>query len=137
MKLTDQVTLQELTLPNDLMWGDELAWTPVTATNTYTLTGALVIEQGVRLAGRPFTLQSPDLELAWVTRQTVQTLLAWSAIAGRKFTLGLQYPSDTRQFTVAFDHSQDPVAAQPVKGFPGHNLGDWFHVTLKFLEVPT
>jgi hypothetical protein len=136
MKLVDQTTLAEVQLPNDLMWTDELAWTPVVGTNTHTLTGALIIEQGVRLAGRPFTMRC-DPDLGWVTRETVQTLLAWAGITGRKFTLVLQYPSDTRQFTVAFDHSQDPVEARPVKGFPGHELTDYFHLALKFIEVLT
>ncbi len=134
MKLIDQVTLQELTLPNDLLWTDELSWTPVVATNTYTLTGSLIIEQGVRQAGRPITL-SADPDMAWVTRGTVEVLRSWSAITDRKFKLVLEYPTDTRQFLVVFRHDGDPITASPVKGFPEHRSDDWFRVALKFLEV--
>lgn len=134
MKLIDQVTLQELALPNDLLWTDELSWTPVVATNTYTLTGSLIIEQGVRQAGRPITLQA-DPDMAWVTRTTVETLRAWSAITDRRFKLVLQYPTDTREFLVVFRHDGDPIQASPVKGFPEHRPDDWFRVALKFLEV--
>ncbi len=134
MRLIDQVTFQELALPNDLLWTDELSWTPVMATNTYTLTGSLIIEQGVRQAGRPITLQA-EPDMAWVTRTTVETLRAWSAIAGRRFKLVLEYPTDVRQFLVVFRHDGDPIAANPVKGFPEHRPDDWFRVSLKFLEV--
>lgn len=135
MKLIDITTNAELSLPNDLLWRDEFEWTPVVATNTYTLTGALIIEQGVRQAGRPISLQAPDQSMAWVTRSTVQTLRDWSALAGRKFRLVFEYPADTRQFVVMFDHASDAIGAEPVKGFPSHASGDWFTVSLKFIEV--
>jgi hypothetical protein len=134
MRLIDQVTLQELALPNDLLWTDELSWSPVVATNSYTLTGSLIIEQGVRQAGRPITLQA-DADMAWVMRATVETLRAWSSIPNRKFRLVLEYPTDARQFLVVFRHDSDPVEASPVKGFPGHRADDWFRVSLKFIEV--
>jgi hypothetical protein len=135
MRLVDLTTLEELPLPNDLLWKDEFEWTPVVATNTFTLTGALIIEQGVRQAGRPISLQAPEQDMAWVTRATVQTLRNWSAIAGRKFRLVFEYPTDVRQWVVVFNHSTDPIGAEPVKGFPGHASGDWFRVSLKFIEV--
>lgn len=134
MRLVDQVTLQELVLPNDLLWTDELSWTPVVATNTYTLTGALIIEQGMRQAGRPITLQA-DPDMAWVRRSMVESLRAASSIAGRRFKLILEYPTDVRQFIVVFRHDSDPISASPVKGFPEHRADDWFRVSLKFLEV--
>ncbi|MBX7228424.1 MAG: hypothetical protein K1X48_02310 [Burkholderiaceae bacterium] len=134
MKLIDQVTLEELLLPNDLLWSDEFDWSPVEATNTYTLTGSLIIEQGTKQAGRPISL-SAEPDMAFVTRATVQTLRNWAAIAGRKFKLVFQYPSDTRQFLVVFNHADEPISAEPVKGFPGHESNDWFRISLKFLEV--
>lgn len=134
MKLIDQVTLEELLLPNDLLWSDEFDWSPVEATNTYTLTGSLIIEQGTKQAGRPISLGA-EPDMAFVTRATVQTLRNWAAIAGRKFKLVFQYPSDTRQFLVVFNHADEPISAEPVKGFPGHESNDWFRISLKFLEV--
>ena len=65
----------------------------------------------------------------------VETLRAWSSIPDRKFRLVLEYPTDVRQFLVVFRHDSDPVQASPVKGFPEHRADDWFHVSLKFLEV--
>jgi hypothetical protein len=134
MRLIDQTTLEELELPNDLLWSDEFDWSPLESTNTYTLTGALIIEQGVRQAGRPISLTA-DPELAWVTRTTVQTLRAWAAIPNRKFKLVFEYTTDVRQFLVVFRTTGDPIKSSPVKGFPSHKAGDWFRIELKFLEV--
>lgn len=136
MKLINLTTNEELQLPNDLLWSDEFEWSPVAANNTYTLTGALVIQQSVRQAGRPISLKAPEQDMAWVTRSTVQKLRDWSATAGRQFRLVFEYPADTRQWVVVFAHADDPIGAEPVKGFPGHAAGDWFRVSLKFIEVP-
>lgn len=135
MRLIDGVTGATLQLPNDLLWGDEFDWTPIVATSSYTLTGALVVEHGTKQAGRPITLQAPD-DMAWVTRSTLQVLRDWASIAGRTFVLAFEYPTDTRQFTVIFDHaSQASIGGEPVKEFPSHSNSDWFRVTLKFIEV--
>jgi hypothetical protein len=135
VKLKDLVTLQEISLSNDMLWSNEFDWAPVASTNTYTLTGALIIEQGTKQAGRAITLTA-DPEMAWVTRATLELLRAAAAIQYRKFTLTLEYPTDTRAFTVIFDNTSGPVKATPAKGFPGHKAGDWFRIELKFLEVP-
>lgn len=135
MRLIDLSTNQELLLPNDLLWSDEFSWGPVVSTLSYTLTGSLVIEQGKKQAGRAITLQA-DQDMAWVSRATLNQLYAWAALVDRRFALVLEYPNDNRRLTVAFNHGQgDPVQASPVKGFPSHSAGDWFKVTLKFLEV--
>lgn len=136
MKLVDLVTNEELTLPNDLLWGDEFEWSPVAANTQYTLTGALVIQQGVRLAGRPISLAAPEPDMAWVTRVTLQTLRDWSSIPNRRFRLVFQYPTDAREWVVVFSHSDDPIGGEPVKGFQSHQPTDWFRVSLKFIEVP-
>jgi hypothetical protein len=136
LKLIDQTTLEELILPNDLLWSDEFDWSQVTASQVYTLTGALVIEQGVRLAGRPISLSAQD-DMAWVTRSVAQKLKDWAGYANRKFRLVFEYPTDTRQFLVAFAHADNPFSSRPVKGFPGHEAGDYFNITLKFIEVPS
>ncbi len=52
MRLKNNTTNQEITLPNDLLWVDE-TWSPVTSNTTYTITGALVIEYGQKQAGSP------------------------------------------------------------------------------------
>lgn len=135
MKLKDTVTNEEISLPNGLIWVDEFDWTPLQATNTYTLSGALVIEQGKRLAGRPISLESPQDDMAWVSRGLVSVLLSWAQRAERRFLLSLEYPTDTRQFLVVFNCSVDPIGARPVRGFASHTPESEFRVALKFIEV--
>ena len=51
-----------LTLPDDLLWSDEYAWTPTVASTSYLITGALLIQWATRQAGRPITLVGlPDM----------------------------------------------------------------------------
>lgn len=135
MKLVDQTSLAEIALPNDLLWVDEFKWTPVTSTGSYSLAGALIIEQGVKLAGRPITLEPPDSGMAWVPRSTVQALKEAAALTSRTFRLMLEYPTDIREFLVTFAPDTDPIEASPVKGFPEHTSDAWFQVKLKFVEV--
>lgn len=127
---------QSIQLPNDLLWVDELDWTPTVSAETYSLTGALLYEVASKQAGRPITLEQPqDDGLAWVTRATVESLRTWASVPGREMTLVLEYPSDTRSFPVVFRHHDTAIEAKPVKGFPEHSQDDWFSVTLRLLEV--
>lgn len=134
MKLKDLTTLEELNLPNDMFWVDELKWQPAISTKTYSLTGALIIEGGVRLAGRPITLE-PKNDMAWIPRSLALTLRSWASLFNRKFKLRLEYPTDTREFFVCFDTQSIAVEASAVKEFPQHSPDDWFSVKLRFIEV--
>jgi hypothetical protein len=135
MKLIDQVTLAEIQLPNDLLWEDEFKWSPKASTPSWALSGSLIVEHGIRLAGRPITLTPPDNEMAWVSRNTHELLRAAAAIPARRFKLMLEYPTDTRQFLVAFAPVDEAISGNPVKGFPEHEANAWFSLTLKFIEV--
>ncbi len=79
MELRQLSSGQTLTLPDDLLWADEHAWTPAVASTTYLITGALLVQSATRQAGRPITLVGPS-DMAWVTRATVAALHAWAAL---------------------------------------------------------
>lgn len=81
------ITLDAITLPEDLSWTDEYAWSPVVQNAEFSLTGALILEEATRQAGCPFTLQSPDGG-AWTTRATADGLRAKLA-ANTSMTLTL------------------------------------------------
>lgn len=137
MKLVDQVTLTEYQLP-DLFWSDEFKWHPVVSQNTYSLLGALIIEPAVRLSGRKITLVNPQPDMGWITRLQLIALQTAAAIVGRKFTFHLEYPNDSRTFTVVFDHQDGrALEAEPVVGFPHVKDDEYFTVTLNLIEVPT
>lgn len=124
-----------INLPNDLLWTNEFSWVATAQTNTYTLPGTLIIELATKQIGRPINLEGPS-DMGWVSRATLLQLIAVGKLLGRKFTLTLEYPTDTRTFLVMFDSSSgEPITATPVTGFPGHSTGDWFTLKLKLIEV--
>ncbi|MGY6217827.1 hypothetical protein ACW73L_21920 [Methylolobus aquaticus] len=135
MNLTNLATGSVVTLPDDLLWADEHAWTPVVASNSYLLTGALLVQSAVRQAGRPITLVGP-VDMAWVTRSVVDTLYDWAAsplgeTSGR-FELAMP---DDRSFAVAFHHAATAIEAEPVLGFPARSEADFYRLTLRFLTL--
>ena len=133
-KLTNIKTNTVIELPYDLYPTDDLNWSPVAATGVYTLSGAYDVQQAVKLAGKPMTLQSDD-GLGLITRDTVNKLHEQAAIP--EATFALEYVADgvTKIVNVMFDHASNPIEAKPFKGFNSPNLNDYFAVTLKFKTV--
>ncbi len=130
MNLTDGVT--SLTLPDDLEWSDQYAWLPVEQSVEFSVTGALILDVGEKLAGRAITLAGND-STAWVSRAAVDQLRAWAALPGQSLSLTL---ADSRVFVVALRHHDAPALdASPVLFTAPMVAGDWYVITLKFLEL--
>lgn len=121
-----------VTLRDDTQWVDEFGWQPVLQAASYTVAGALVVEEAQMQAGRPITLAGAD-DRAWVRYADVQQLQAWASTPGQVLTLTLR--GAPRQ--VRFDlRAGSPIAAQPVAYFDTPAPDDWFAVSaLKFFEV--
>lgn len=121
-----------LDLPDDLAWADEFAWTPVVQRTAPSITGALIVDIGVRTAGRPIEL-SGDRDRAWMPRGTAEQLQAWSAVAGAQMTLMLR--GSTR--TVIWDHERGAFSAQPVglEDYSDPLPSDRVIPRLRFIEV--
>jgi hypothetical protein len=118
------LTLGAVTLPDDLIWTDEFDWSPIQQSKAYTLTGALVIETGKMLAGRPITLAGGN-DHGWASRATVKALYALLD-TDSTMTLTLH---DARTFSVKFNHEgQQPVQAKPIIDY--NNLADTDHYSL-------
>ncbi len=96
-------------LPQDMRWLDEFNWSNLAQSNpVYTLGGAVHVQQGQKLAGRPITLGG---EWIWLTRGDFETLQAWAAVPELKLTL-THY--DAREFTVIFRNHDKAIACEPV-----------------------
>ena len=86
-----------LSLHAQYYWSDEYEWSPIKQSEpVFTLSGAVDIQQGTMLAGRPITL---DCEYARIQRSDVELLQAWSAVPELELTL--THP-DGRTFDVMF-----------------------------------
>jgi len=124
--------LGTVTLPDDLLWTNEFEWTPVEQSIEYTLPGSMIVETGVKQAGRPIILAGAD-DHGWVTRQTVIDLQALEADPDLEMTLTLP---DARELTVIFDRTNGlPVEARPLLPMEDHVAGDFYILTLRLLEV--
>jgi len=127
------ITLGSITLPEDIEWVDEYKWSPTVETNTYTLTGSLVIETATRQAGRPITLSSGDS--TWILRSGLKSLKTLADTAGSTMTLTL---NDARTFHVAFRHVDAPaIDAKPITWVKDYTDTWPYTITIKLIEVPT
>lgn len=130
MAITLTHSATTLTLSPDLQWIDQHDWSPVTQASEHTLTGALVIDYGTRQAGRAITLQAAQ-DSAWMPLATIESLVAWAAVAGREMSLSM----NGVDYAVVFDHSQGAIKAEPIVFYNDPDAADWFAVTLRFLEI--
>lgn len=75
----------KLELHAQFVWADEFNWTALAQSDpTYTLTGAMIIQQGTKKAGRPITLNGDNTR---TTRADLAKLQAWAEVPELKLTL--------------------------------------------------
>lgn len=130
--LTHTASSTTITLPDALDWSDEYTWSPVQQSKTYTTTGALLIEEGVKQAGRPITLEG-SADRTWCTRALVDQLHSWARTTGIVLTLTLRSVSHS----VTFDHERGALQGLPVLFYQDGSIAsdDWYIPTLRFLEL--
>jgi len=104
---------------SDLEWRNEFDWSPVSQSTEWTEGGNLVVQEGVKLAGREMKLDGgADV---FVSRSVIETLNNEIAISqGKSYTLTL---ADSRTFNVMFHHPamKATVVAQTRKRIPDQN----------------
>ena len=81
--------LGSVSLPADMTWIDEFNWPTVIRAREYALTGALIVDSGQRLAGRPITLQG-DSSGGWIMRSTVDALRVLACELPGEFVLSIE-----------------------------------------------
>lgn len=116
---------------DQLEWTDEFEWDPVAQEQERTLSGGLVISEGVKRYGRPITLASNDG--AWFTLATVRELQALLEQVGAKMLLEL--PTGSTHWVTWNRAAGAPVAAQQLfrKVNPGDS--DLYLLTLRLITV--
>ena len=119
-----------LTLPADLEWTDEFAWTPQVAAEQRSLTGALIVHHSTVQSGRPITLASNGA--SWYPRAQVQALQALLSDTAA-MTLAL----NGQTFAVIWRRSGN---ALPLEATPAYRLADPdgthpYLITLRLMEI--
>lgn len=130
--MTDQYhTLAGIPIPRGMIWIDEHDWLAVQKSKEYSITGALLLDVGVKKAGRPITLQA-DEDAGWITLGVLNQVCALASIADETHQLTL---ADGRQFDVQFDAADDAITARRI-GRPELPTPDWEYVaTFKLITV--
>jgi len=107
------ITLGAIALPDTLVWEDEFTWSPVEqSTVEYSLTGAPIVQQSTKLAGRPITLagkSDSNAHTGGISRTNLLALQTALTVTGATWTLTLH---DARTFTVMA--APDPLDAEPL-----------------------
>lgn len=123
------VYLDGIALPEDLIWVDQYAWSPVKQSVSVAVDGSLIIESAAQLAGRPMTLAGGQ-DSAWITKAALDVLQA--KLYQPALEMALDWHGDT--YTVVFVQP-DGIAAQPIVGYAVPDDDDFYVVTLKFLQL--
>ncbi len=125
------ITLDGITLPDDLDWQDEFDWAPVAQTQTTTLTGSIIVEENAVPEGRPITLVAGE-DFAWATRSLVKQLKAKEAIINTPMTLII---NDSGSFTVVWRRDPVGVEAKQLIQIADPVDGDRYLLNLRFTGV--
>ena len=135
-KLTNTTTGAIIELDDELYPSDEHEWSPLVSSAKYALDGTMIVEQSIRKAGRPYTMQAPS-DMGFLTRSTVNALKAERDKLGATFWLDYRADGTDKRVKVMFDTTGEAINAKPLKDFISPSLDDLFSVTLKFLEIPS
>jgi len=125
------MTLDDIELPDDLLWVNEYQWQPVAQETERTLTGALLVQEQAKLYGREIELSGE--QSGWVTRATVDALKTMEAEPGKIMTLTLP---DNRTFQIIFDR-RTGSAVEAIQLLPDAypDAGSIYLLKLRFLTV--
>ena len=134
MKLIRKTTSETVPLEDGFLWSDEFDWKPIEQKQERAINGALIIQEGKKLTGRPITLVPPAPGMGWIKRKHLRTILEWSAL-GEQFVIEFEYLHDQRRFNVIFNHKDNALESSTIKGTPATSLDTYFNVTMRFTEV--
>ena len=121
------ITLDDIILPDDLIWTNEFKWDKNQITQEYSITGSVLIQIGSKKTGRPITLQGNE-NTAWITRQTLIQLQTKAEVVGGEWTLTWV---DGRTFHVMIQSIEAEPLFHVINPTPKHN----YKVTINLIEL--
>lgn len=110
-------------------------WQPVEQATSFTLTGAMIVDESVKLAGRPLIFSSNLNDgSGWARRAAVDQLHRWACVPGKKLTL--QRHNDSASVIFSRDGGQ-AVEAKPVVDAAAcmPQPDDWMLLTLRLMTI--
>ena len=101
MKLIRLTTSETVSLEDGFLWSDEFEWKPKEQTVERAISGAAIIQEGIKVGARPITL-TPDSNRGWAKLSDVRKLQEWSAASRPSAVIYSWQPGLVRQI-VAFE----------------------------------
>ena len=133
MKLIRKTTGKTIQLEDGFFWSDE-NWSEIEQNQEYAISGALIIQEGRKQAGRPITLQPANKTKGWIKLSELNTLRLWQNLQ-EQFTLQYEWPHVQFVFYVIWNHKDGALESSTVKGTPATSLDTYFNRTMRFIEV--
>lgn len=123
--------LDSVQLDDQFEWVDEFDWDPVAQAQERSVMGVLLVQEGVKVHGRPITLQSNGG--VWTPLSVVRQLEVLRDQPGRVMPLVLP---DGREFSVIFDRTNGaPLAAKQVHRTVNPGPDESYDVNLRLITV--
>lgn len=123
--------LDSIELDDQFEWVDEYEWDVIAQEQERSLSGALLVQEGVKLHGRPITLSSNGG--VWTPLSDVRQLEVLRDQAGRVMPLTLP---DGREFFVIFNRINGaPVEARQLERLVSPPDDHPYDVTLRLITV--
>jgi hypothetical protein len=115
-----------------MVWEDEFGWDKVQRSAAYSVTGTLILDVGVKKAGRPITLTG-QVDAGWIQRQSLRAL--YELAEAQPAAAHILRLADGREFTTTFAPDGAPIIATPI-GRPELPPDAWpYFITLRLIEV--
>jgi len=112
-------------------WTDEYDWDPVAQEQSRTLTGKLIVQEGVKIHGRPITLDGTGC--AWTPLSVVRQLESLRDQPGLVMPLVLP---DGRTYSVIFNRAEGAaIQAKPVHRQVKPDSDEFYEVVLRLITV--
>jgi hypothetical protein len=126
------LTLDTVTLPDELYWQDEFAWNKKTHSKAYGITGSLFVQVGTKETGRDITLVGTE-SMGWVTRDVVEDL---QTLRDTDPEMTLTLP-DSRTFTVMFKQDEECIDVEPVIPHNQYEATGYYKINaIRLFQVP-
>lgn len=123
--------LDSVALDDQFEWVDEFDWDPVAQVQERSVMGLLLVQEGVKVHGRPITLQSNGG--VWTPLSVVRQLEVLRDQPGRVMPLVLP---DGREFSVIFDRTQGaPLTAKQIHRTVNPGPDEPYDVNLRLITV--
>lgn len=127
--------LNGIALPDDVLWTDELIYTPNSHTKKFTAGGNLQVIKHRRKKGRKITLDCgvgvPEIG---VKAPTLLMIKQFQALRDADEAMTVTVASG-ETFNVMFDHENGHIEATPVINYAVAEDGDFYYLILHLFEV--